>query len=407
MRKVVILILVSIVSLTLFVNYRISNVQSDFTLPYKMTVRTFNVETFSKTVEKCTLGSLVYLNFSSLVNGSHPMGLIYDSKRKNVWMAVYPLDTVESAVSGVLMVNPLTLNVVLYKFPNEIDENFSYPRTWTITMDENGYLWISINGYGNVNSYPSFVPYLAKLDPENSLLHIYYIPTARGLGQSVIYYGGFIYYASNPLIIINASSEEVVDLINLPSEYDYIECMALDDGYIWVSTTENRVIRFNISAKTFDVIIEDFDHPRGLYADAEYVYVAEESMFVHRISLINKMNLNVSRIYTGATVTIEGTCYVIKTLLGSIWWTDNSGHCGVILPNGSKLVFPNISKYGLHLAELFSMIWISASGSAYTVIFNDIITLEGLLKCFGESSRGLHLEKLFFNEAEKRMWLIH
>lgn len=130
-------------------------------------------------------------------------------------------------------------------------------------------------------------------------------------------------------------------------------------------------------------------HPMGIVYDDKRgdVYIAESSYDVHRISIINKTTLTVSRLYTGANIINQGTNFVIKSSLGNIWWTDNSGQFGVILVNGSKLVFQNVSTYGLHLTEVpAGSIWISVKGSTYVCIAKDILSVVHVAVALGSAT---------------------
>ncbi len=366
----------ALMTVTVLTAYAFTVPQSSQQMPYK----NFTLETLNFTVEKKSFGSTFYLNLTSIAVGSMPMGLIYDSHRNVVWVALHPEYSNPNNVFGVIKINPLTLNLTVYRFPWQVDENYYGPASWTFALDSNWDLWISIRSYCvTPNHPPSTIPYLAKLNPETSLLTIYYTPTVLGGGNHIIWDGNFIWYLTvNALSKVNISSDSIEKTYFTGKEGVH---MVFDkqEGTFWVSfVEEGTVSRFNVSSEKFDVNVTGFDRPRGLFVDSSKVYVAESSSSVSRISVIDKSTLTVERINTGAAVTNEGTQFVLKSTLGNIWWTDNSNHYGAILINKTKVSFQNISPYGLFIDEIGGSIWISAKGSAFVTITQDIqVAVEG------------------------------
>jgi hypothetical protein len=266
-------------------------------------------------------------------------------------------------------VNVTDKSVTVYKFPWKIDDYYWGPTAWTITIDENDNLWISIRGFtdspDSPNSAPSQIPYLAKLEPENKLLYIYYIPREFGAGCDIKYSDGFVWYLTNcALSKIDPSTNSIVQTWFRNFEGGFME---LDGDSIWMSSVSyGFVTRFNITSLEFDFNVTGFDRPLGIECDNEYVYVAENSQFagsMGKIVRINKSSFQIDRLNT-VVITNEGPYYVLKDSSGYLWYTDNSKHFGIA--NGVS--FDSISSYCYFMTEVpvnSTEIWFSVGGSSY------------------------------------------
>jgi DNA-binding beta-propeller fold protein YncE len=158
----------------------------------------------------------------------------------------------------------------------------------------------------------------------------------------------------------------------------------VDSDALWISSVSgNFVTRFNVTTKSFDLNLTGFDRPLGIEVTKDAVYVAENGAS-DTIAVINKTTLQITRIHTGAPVTNEGPYYVYKSILGNLWWTDNSKHFGVILSNGTKIFYESVSPYNYFISEIpGNTILFSCRGSVLTGIVKDIRITASQGSCGG------------------------
>jgi hypothetical protein len=347
---------------------------TEVTLPYKMSYNQFQLEVlqgqsaiayYQKTLY---LDPTMYLNLT--LTTELPMGTLYDSERKVVYMAIYPTYSDPLPVWGIVEINITDWSYKIYRFPWYVDDNYKGPMPWTIAEDENGELWISIRSYMvTPNLRPEFRPYLAKLNTTFNILTIYYIP--GDCSNDIKFHNGYIWYPANPFLKINATSEEIVATYPCPFNLDGF--MDSDGDYIWItSVSDGNVTRFNIATETFDLNLSGFNRPLGIEATEDEVYVAENGA-TDTIAVINKTTLQITRIHTGAPVTNQGPYYVYKSTFGNIWWTDNSKHFGVILADGTKIFYESISQWNYFISEIpGNTILFSCQGSTLAGVVRDI-----------------------------------
>lgn len=346
-----------------------------FNLPLKMSYKTFQLETVTKNGSLTSYGEAKYLSLD--VDG-YPMGILYSSGC--VYIAVLMPYSNPDLVHGIVKVNVSDLTYTIYKFPWEVDRENKYygPCAWTLAFDSKGYLWISIRDYGVTPAHPpSLIPHLAKLNVSSATLYIYYVP--QGIGNcDVKFYNGTLWaYGTKLLAEIDVETEEIVGLYNIGVSSGFL---ALDESEncLWISgVDEGFVKRFNMLSKNVDLTVSGLDRPLGLFVDSKFVYVAENSNEVgadETIALIDKFTGNVSRVKTGVIISNQGTYYVMKSSLGNLWWTDNSKHFGVILPDGeTKFCYESISYFCYFMADVpGGSIWFSVKGSSLIGMFEEI-----------------------------------
>jgi hypothetical protein len=341
----------------------------------------------------------MYLNLT--LTTELPMGTLYDSERKVVYMAIYPGGSNPDLIFGIAEINITDYSYKIYRFPWLIadlgydpehpewgPQRYCGPSPWTIAKDENGELWISIRSYlVTPNQHPKYRPYLAKLNTTSNILTIYYIP--GGCGNDIKFHNGYIWYPTNPFLKINATSEEIV--ATYPCSFNLDGFMDSDGDYIWITSVSDGIVtRFNTVTETFDLNLTGFNRPLGIEVTEDVVYVAENGE-TDTIAVINKTTLQITtRIHTEAPVTNQGPYYVYKSIFGNIWWTDNSNHFGVILSNGTKIFYQSISQYNYFISEIpGNTILFSCKGSALTGIVIDIYVLKTIVSAGGISVRVL------------------
>jgi DNA-binding beta-propeller fold protein YncE len=316
---------------------------------------TFPIQPYTFSSSLITNGSIKYL---SLPSDSMPMGILYDSAKNKVWIALY-------LNSSIASVDVSTMNTTIYPLPYRVDENFSGPRPWTLTIDPDNCIWFSIKEY--MNPHPSTqLPILGKLDLSNNTAYIYYLPVALTCGCDIKFYNDYIWYLTKyTLSKINYTTGELVE--SYMKDFYGDGYIAPDGDCLWLSSVQNNfVTRFNITSKNFDINLTGFNRPLGMYVDSTKLYVAENKYSGDEtIAVVDKSTLNISRITTGAVITHQGVYHVYKSLEGNLWWSDNSGHVGSILLNGTKLVY-DAPQYCYFMTEVpGNSIWFSAVVSAY------------------------------------------
>jgi len=348
------------------------------TFPCQMSKKQFLLETSTYNGSITEERGVKYINLSTAYL-SHPMGMTFDSERRCVWITLYPSCANPEAIFGIAKVDLASITITVFHFPYQVDSNYKGAMPWTIAVADNGELWISIRGYlVNPSHPPSEIPYLAKLNPENFTLAIFYIPRELGAGCDVKCYNSYVWYMTcYGLSKIDSGTEEIVEFYE--AEF-YDGFMEVDSSSLWLSSVEcGFVARFNTITETFDLNLTGFERPLGLEADENYVYVAENVKASPTetengtIALINKTNYAVTRI-TVSEIDNEGLFYVHKTENGDIWWTDNSQHVGAFSLISNTIVSPVVYQskpYCYFMVEVpagSSEIWFSCKGSAYVGI---------------------------------------
>ena len=309
--------------------------------------------------------AIVYLN---LPPHSMPMGMVYDSSRRAVWVALYQN-------MSIAKVDVTTLNITYYPLPWDVGGGFYGPMPWTLAIDGNGDLWVSIRGY-MIAPYqlPSAIPVLAKLNMNNETFTIFWIPKELSGGCDIKYHGDFIWYmTNNGLSKINYTTNTIVKSWTglVPNTASFGGGFMKPDGiYLWLTSVSNNfVTRFNILTELFDLNLTGFERPLGIDVDSKYVYVAENrrselgETFMGTIARIDKTTLKVVRLNT-TTATNEGPYYVLKDRFGYLWFTDGSCHFGIV--GGLIWNAPPLNLFMIEVPKgLISQIWFTAHGSAH------------------------------------------
>jgi hypothetical protein len=333
---------------------------AEVTLPYKMDYKTFPVQPYTFSSSLITNGSIKYL---FLPSDSLPMGILYDSAKNKVWVAL-------NCNRSIAVVDVSTMNVMIYPMPWQIDENYYGPLPWTLAITPDGNVWFSINGYMVYpNHPPSSVPYLGRVDISNNLIYIYYTPVEFRGGQGIKYYNNFVWFlTSTGLLKINYTSFEIDEGYSIDISIGFMDT---DIDSLWISSLSNGfVTRFNMTTKNFDINLTGFDRPLGVEVDNSFVYVAENTWTnsIGTIAKVNKTDCSVTRLYTTSLNPKDGPFSVLKDSLGNLWWTDHSFHVGVFLTNGTMLTY-NSERYCYFMTDVpGSSIWFSCAGSAYVGI---------------------------------------
>jgi len=327
-----------------------------------MPCKNFQLEVLNYTCGLVDYGGAKYLNLSA-VYGSIPMGIIYHKAKGVVYIALLPYGSNPSYIFGIAEINILSKSLKVYRFPWKIDENYYGPMPWTIAIDKDGNLWISIRSYCITPDHPpDLIPYLTKLETEAANLTVFYIPT--GAGSDIKYYNGSVWYMTN----YGLSRISLDGVIEEFYQRDFSGGFMEPDGNsIWISSVVNGfVTRFNLTSKTFDVNITGLDRPLGIESDKDYIYVAENSRSAGygTIAVISKKDFTIQRKQT-AQITNEGPYHVLKDSYGNLWWTDNSKHFGVFDVTGKLTVYDAISPFCYFMTETPGTIWFSCKGSSY------------------------------------------
>jgi hypothetical protein len=345
MRKSFVVLIASTILLTLFNIPKVGLSQTPFQMPYK----TFPVQPYSYAGSVITNGSIKYL---SLPSDSLPMGIVYDNKTNKVWIAL-------NWNRSIAVIDVVTKIATVYPMPWNVDDNYYGPLPWALALTPDNCIWFTIGYMVTPNQHPEYKPFLGKLDTTNNIIYIYYVPLG---GWDIKFDGNYIWIVGGGLAKIDYISETVLEYYRLESSTVF---MTLDSNYIWISNwaPDGIVYRFNTITKTFDLNLTGFDRPLGLYADSDYLYVAENSWKVGTmgtIAKVNKATLEITRLNT-APITNAGPYNVLKDSYGYLWFTDHSYHVGIV---GG--LYYNAPKYCYFMTEVPNgSIWFSAVGSAY------------------------------------------
>jgi len=302
-----------------------------------------------------------YLTLPS--SNSMPMGITYDSSRNVVWVALY-------WNRSIAKIDVVTKDVTLYPLSWYVGQEYYGPMPWTIAIDGNNDLWISIRSYMvTPNHPPSTIPYLAKMNLNNETFTIFWIPAVLAGGCDIKYHNGYVWYqTNNALSKINYTTNSIVESYIREFSGGFIKP---DNECLWLSSVSGDfVTRFNILTNKFDLNLTGFDRPLGIEADSKYVYVAEnarlsefETEKMGHIARINKTDYTIARLNT-TTITNEGPYHVYKDSFGYLWFTDSSQHLGIV----GGTVWTAISPLCYFITEVptaFTEIWFSCVGSAY------------------------------------------
>jgi len=349
-----------LVILVTSLHLNISTTAQTYQMPYKV----FQTQPYVYGIMYNTSGIIRYL---SLPPNSMPMGIIYDNATKKVWVA---LNMNESLAS----IDTLTKTVTIYPLPHQIDENWygPMPMTLTVTPDEN--IWFSINSFKNGPAHYSQIPCLGKLDLTDNTVYIYYIPVALGGAWYVKFYKNYIW-----LLTLYSLAKINYTTVSIESYYsgNFGGHMRPDGDYLWITVWKDDgfVVRFNTITETFDLNITGFNRPLGIETDSQNVYVAERKMYNPdepepqwgTIAIINKATLQVTRVNV-AKIIYDGPVSVLKDMFGYLWFTDNSGHIGIVggIVYGNEIPNCYVPPYCYFMVEVpGDSIWFSAVGSAY------------------------------------------
>jgi DNA-binding beta-propeller fold protein YncE len=313
-----------------------------------------------------TSGVIRYL---SLPSGSVPMGIIYDNATKKVWVALCMNESIAS-------IDVLTKTVTIYPLPHQIDENWYGPMPMTLTVTPDGNIWFSINSFKNGPAHYSQIPCLGKLDLTSNTVYIYYIPVALGGAWYVKFYKNYIWLLT--LYSLAKINYTTVSIESYPGNFGGY--MKPDGDYLWITVCKDDgfVVRFNINTRTFDLNITGFDRPYGIETDNQNVYVAERKMYNPdmpepqwgTIAIVNKATLQVTRVNV-AKIIYDGPVSVLKDSFGYLWFTDNSGHIGIVggIVYGNEMPNCYVPPYCYFMVEVpvvgGRQIWFSAVGSAH------------------------------------------
>ena len=373
MKNIYLISVCLLLATTLILNNTPTSTSTSNFTPYAMTKKTFQLTPIEYQGGLIEYEQIKYLNLTTppgLQYMGHPMGITYDKQRKVAWVVIGGEWSNPNMTNGVCMINVTDMSITHYQFPWQVDGNYYGPLPWTIAIDDNGKLWVSIEDHMVTPNFPPpEIPVLASLDVDSSMLTIYYLPVLEG--DDIKFYEGYVWYLTDTgLFKINCTSEEVVKFY--PRNI-YGGFMHEDGDAFWISSvSKGLVTRFNITSEQFDVNITGLDRPLGLEVDEDFVYVAENSRnagTTGTIVKINKTDFTYERISTGAVIKDgwEGPYAVLKDSFGYLWFTDISWHFGIIsLTSGNAFVYNAISPFCYFITEIpDGSIWFSVRGSAY------------------------------------------
>jgi len=326
----------------------------------------------------------------TLPPNSTPMGLTYDRNRNVTWIALYWNESIAK-------VDVNTKNYTLYPLP-DVDQFYRGPMPWLTVLDGERNLWIKIRGYKSTPSQPTgTISAVFKFNVEKETFTI--LPFFSFGGEDLKFHKGYIWLAGMNLLKINPVTETIE--AQYPIGYEerfpdgYVQYLPMyiapDGDILWITLLNHphhylkngfggKLARFNITSETWSYVVTDLDRPLGIESDANYVYIAENTINpeveepqppgtpipMGTIAIVNKRDLSVTRIQT-TYVTNTGPYLLLKDSYGNLWWTDGSLHYGMKSPNGESYIYAG-GQYSYFMAEVKDSIWRTSSGSAYVAI---------------------------------------
>ena len=229
---------------------------------------------------------------------------------------------------------------------------------------------------------------IARFDPETETF-----TEVDGLERAfykwVTYYYSYIWVVSarGKLYKIDPDTTQIIEIFTVPGNLIYCKP---DGSYLWITDiVGGRLHKFNVETETLEHTYEGFERPLGIEVDSQFVYVAENvappnpTNECGKIAKLDKQTGNITRISTNAKITREGPYFLMFDLYGSLWWTDNSNHYGVITPTGETYVYDSSSPYCYYMTVVRGSfeVWLSATGASSHIYVIDIplgdITRDG------------------------------
>jgi len=195
----------------------------------------------------------------------------------------------------------------------------------------------------------------------------YYTIDVYGGREGIIYSNGYLWVAGYNLAKINVTSDTVVETYDLGC---WSNLMAEDGIYLWISSTATgKLLKFNTQTGTVEKEYSGFNRPLGVVADALYVYVAENEEAPRsigeektgKIARLTKATEEIVRFDTGIPITRQGPYYLTFDSLGHLWFTDNSGHVGIL----GSVTFNSTYTYQYWIREYAGKMWFACKGSAH------------------------------------------
>jgi len=338
------------------------------------------------------------IRYLDLPYNSMPMGITYNPFNDMVYVAL-------RWNGSIAEINTTDYSYTLYPLTSWHSQ-YSDPMPWCVTVDSEGNVWITIRDFKTTPNKPpaDFSWNIAKFNISNKTISYIKLHNGVGCSHGILFYNGYIWVLGQIYIegyigtcglltkIEPTNDTVIANYILSYAEYipgiDWIEYIPEDlkgDGdSLWISLLEfgpdrpvykGKLIKFDTTTENITLTITGLNRPLGIEQDNNYVYVAENSVYMYNpqngtIAKIDKQTLEITRILT-PKILWGGPCYLLRDSHGYLWYTDNSGHLGIVggLTYSSKAYCYFITEIP-HTTTQTTLpdtteIWFSCVGSAY------------------------------------------
>jgi len=278
--------------------------------------------TFTLTISQIVRAQIA-VDYLDLPEHTMPMGIVYDDD-ETIYIASY-------SRGSIFAINTTTKEYEEH-FVRGVEDNSL--GLWVLTVDAYGYVWFTENSDKKIGRFIPATKTFREYATEGEL------PTG------ILYLDGNVWFTNAPYLSkMNLSTKEITnyEVGGLP----YI--LSLDSSgksdssdNIWVSDLGGRIFKFDVSLEKITTEVSGFYRPLGISVHGDLVYVAENlrpadplepipEWFTGNgtVAIYNITSTKITRINT-SEITNEGPYMVYIDSYGSLWFTDNSAHTGVI-----------------------------------------------------------------------------
>jgi hypothetical protein len=246
------------------------------------------------------------------LDGSDPEGIVYDSARECVWVALH-------GSAQLARIDVISKDVSYWTM-----------GAWRLALDADGNVWVASGAaYNNVHHFivenETVIHRSLNISPDTGSFDV----KLCGDKIWVLTCGEGNQY----LIAFNYTTGEILSTTLICSDVGLgvYGLMEVDNDCIWISQRyQNTVVRYNTTTETIDRNITGISNPYGMCVDENYVYVAEfENMPstypppVAKIATIDKTTLTFEETVVRQAL-YNGPKSVYKDSEGYLWY------CGVL-----------------------------------------------------------------------------
>lgn len=298
-----------------------------------------------------------------------PQGIIYDSETKTAYVCLWDYGAIaEVNVTKVLLGQEDYYQI--YYIRGSQNEHIKPLQLLKVSNK----IYIAESGTGDINGGGKIAVFdMLSKTFEELTMEFGYEPRA------LLYFNGYLWVSARDYLVrVNISSYEMQYFYT--STFVAGALVSYGNDIIYISDTGNYIQAFNTTSLSLDEdkLIYDVNCPCGMVIKDNILYVAEfvkaDEPTMGTIAVFNLTSYKLIRRIQTATVEGRGVYMLYMDTLGNLWWTDQNfvggvGHLGVILSNGTSLVF-DAKPFQYFMTQIFSSIWFTAGGSSYIGIID-------------------------------------